>query len=176
MKRVLFIAVGVVLGCAACAEETNDLGGEPIDKDAIRRKLQQAKAVEQETKAAKPQFSYNPVGKRDPFRSYLAEMAKKSLERKAPRLSATEQYELDQYRLTGLVTGTSQPKAMVEDPGGVGHALRVGSRIGKNRGRVTRITNSFMIVTEEFVDAQDEKHRVNIKVALPSSEDLLFGR
>jgi type IV pilus assembly protein PilP len=111
------------------------------------------------------------VGKRDPFRSYLAEAERAAAQgQREKKREATEEFELDQYRLTALITGTAQPKAMVEDPQGKGHTLRIGSRLGRNGGRVTRITSLGITVTEEIRTPTGERVRVPIQILLPRPE------
>ena len=120
-------------------------------------------------------YSYSPIGKRDPFRSYIADLRDLARNEDERRPESTEKFELDQYRLTGLVTGTSQPQVMVEDPDGMGHVLRVGARIGKNGGRITRIAVDQMIVTEEFRAPTGERIRVPITVRLPRTDTEIIG-
>jgi type IV pilus assembly protein PilP len=115
-------------------------------------------------------WSYSPVGKRDPFHSYLADLEEQAAQEQEHKVEETEKFELDQYRLTGLVTGTAQPKAMVEDPIGVGHVLHIGSRLGKNAGRVTRISDDAIVVTEEFRAPTGERVRLPITIKLPKPE------
>jgi type IV pilus assembly protein PilP len=115
-------------------------------------------------------WTYSPVGKRDPFRSYLADLEERAIDDKEHKVEETEKFELDQYRLTGLVTGTAQPKAMVEDPTGTGHVLHIGSRLGKNSGRITRIGEDAIVVTEEFRAPTGERVRVPITIKLPKPE------
>lgn len=120
-------------------------------------------------------YSYTTVGKRDPFRSYIADLREVARAEDVRRPESTEKFELDQYRLTGLVTGTSQSQAMVEDPDGMGHVVRVGARLGKNGGRVTRIAVDQIIVTEEFRAPTGERIRVPITVRLPRSDTEIIG-
>lgn len=122
-----------------------------------------------------PSWTYSPVGMRDPFRSYLADLSENKKNEPSKKSEETEKYELDQYRLTGLITGTAQPKAMVEDPKGDGHVLRIGSRLGKNGGVVTRITATGIVVTEEFRAPTGERVRVPITIKLPQPELNLVG-
>lgn len=119
---------------------------------------------------AKPVYAYNPVGKRDPFRSYLLELRARGDGEKRTPPKKTERFELDQYRLTGIMSGTSQPRALVEDPSGEGHALHIGSPLGKNKGRVTRISSRQIIVVEQFRNAKGELMRVPITIKLPQDE------
>jgi type IV pilus assembly protein PilP len=120
-------------------------------------------------------WAYDPVGKRDPFRSYVAVLRQQRMEDKERRLEETEKFELDQYQLRGLVTGTAQPSAMVEDPEGKGHVLHVGSKLGRNGGRVTRITSTEIVVTVEKPAPTGERIRMNIQIALPQPELSLEG-
>ena len=116
-------------------------------------------------------YSYSAVGKRDPFTSYIDQIRAGYQQENADRdREATEEFELDQYRLTGIVSGTSQPRALVEDPEGVGHSLRRGTRLGRNGGTVSKITSQAIVVTEEFRAPTGEKIRVPITINLPESE------
>jgi type IV pilus assembly protein PilP len=119
---------------------------------------------------AAPLPGYSPVGKRDPFRSHLLDLVEAQLPKDDRRKQATEEFELDQYRLTGLVTGTSQPVAMVEAPDGVGYSLHIGSRLGKNNGRVTRIFDRGIVIVEEYRDPSARIVRVPITINLPKEE------
>jgi type IV pilus assembly protein PilP len=116
-------------------------------------------------------FIYTPVGKRDPFRSYLLEIEHLSASAAGGRSKdPTEMFEIDQYRLTAIITGTSQPKAMVEDPQGLGHVLHLGTRLGKNGGRVSRIISKEVTVMEETLDPAGHKMAVSIVKRLPRSD------
>jgi type IV pilus assembly protein PilP len=92
-------------------------------------------------------YAYNPLGKRDPFRSLIEEVRAPSVENTV----CTEplcQYDLDQLTLVGVVTGEANPLAMVEDPGGRGFLVRRSSRVGKQGGKVTQILRDTVTVTE----------------------------
>lgn len=176
---ILIGAAAVLL--LACGEEEAAI--QPTKPSEASPSTEQKVAAEQpraeaEQAPPKPQYSYSPVGKRDPFRSYLADLAESSKEEKKRKLEETERYELDQFRLVGIIHGTAQPRALVEDPTGKGHTLRIGSRIGRNGGRVTRIFDtdqgSGIIVTEEFRDPTGARIRTPYRISLPKPEiDLL---
>jgi len=128
----------------------------------------------------KVQKHYIGIGKRDPFRSYLKDLTeelKKDDDAGQRRARAvTERFRLEQYRLTALITGTSRPHAMVEDPNGSGHILRIGSRLGRNGGRVTRITGQGVTVTLETSTSGNKKVRVNKTLTLPKADFDLVGQ
>ena len=128
----------------------------------------------------KVQKYYVGIGKRDPFHSYLTKLNQTQEETTDAETtyikSATEKFRLEQYRLTALITGTSRPHAMVADPGGGGHILRIGSRIGKNGGRVTRITGQGVTVTLETNTSSNKKVRVTKTLTLPKADFDLVGQ
>jgi type IV pilus assembly protein PilP len=162
----LALAGSVVAWCAGCGNEA------PPEATVSKAAPKAAPKAEASVDAALgAPFVYSPVGKRDPFRSYLVELSETSVDHGPSRKKEdTEEFEIDQYRLTGLITGIAQPKAMVEDPQGRGHVMHIGSRMGKNGGRVSRISNFGIVVVEETRDPTGKKVRLPITIKLPKSE------
>ncbi len=174
-----FFRLALLLICAAGiatsygCEEEDTWNPRPHKKKRKAKKGDKDKADEtNKTKVASHQFVYNPVGKRDPFRSYLSVIKEEGEPKRGRQLEQTEKFELDQYKLVALISGTSQPRAMVEDPKNEGHIIRIGSRLGKNGGRITRISNKSIVVVEEFRAPTGERIRVPITVKLPQEEEL----
>lgn len=119
-------------------------------------------ADEEEKKVA---YSYSPLGKRDPFRSFI------ELKVETTEVCCTQKYEIDQYHLVGIVWGVDRPRALVEDPERVGWVIEIGSYLGKNWGKVTGITSSEVIVTEEYQTIDGELVVNNISIKLPVTEE-----
>ena len=95
-------------------------------------------------------YTYNPVGKRDPFRSPVDEIGPIT---PSPVTSCSEPlcaFDLDQLKLVAVVTGDANPIAMVEDPVGRGHIVRRNTRVGRQGGKVTQILRDSVTVTEVF--------------------------
>ena len=101
------------------------------------------------------QYTYNPNNKRDPFQSFLATASEDSLLDNIPR-TPLQKYEVGQYNLTGIIWGIDRPRALVEDPEGIGHVVEVGTYMGTKWGKVESIEDGLIIVTEELqtVDGQ----------------------
>ena len=162
----------VVFVGAACEQDVNAPAREAKKKGptgAVSKGSAQPPASASPKEEQESGYSYTPVGKRDPFLSYLAQMARVGAsDVPQRRLEETEMFELEQYRLTAIITGTARPNAMVEDPENRGHVLRVGSRLGKHGGRVTRISSRRIVVTEEVRDAVGKRVRVTKTIALPA--------
>lgn len=116
---------------------------------------------------AQETYAYNPIGKRDPFRSFLA-----TGERSGDNVPQTplQRYEVDQYMLVGIIWGVDRPRALVQDPEGVGHVMEVGTYIGKNWGKVTQISDKAVIVTEEYQTIHGELVVNEIPLSLPISD------
>ncbi len=93
-------------------------------------------------------YTYNPFGKRDPFRSFLDEKGLLNTESGDPLLN----FELSKFILTAIVWGIPNPMAVVVDGDSRGHIITRGTRMGKNRGQVTRILKDRLIVAEEYRD------------------------
>lgn len=95
--------------------------------------------------AADAAGDYNPQGRRDPFQPPI---------RATPVVSkiALERFEIGELSLEGIVSGISDPRATVIVPGGDSFLVGVGTRVGKWGGRVARITQSDVVVREEFID------------------------
>jgi len=97
-------------------------------------------------------YAYLPSGKRDPFRSPLEDLAAEH--GGAGLISSTAcsaplcRWDLDQLKLVGVISGMSNPMAMVEDPAGIGYVVRRNSFMGKKGGRVTQIKHDAVVVTE----------------------------
>ena len=67
-------------------------------------------------------------------------------------LTPLERLNLDRLKLVGIVRSPDGNKAIVEDHTGKGHVLAVGTYIGQNNGRVTRIEKDRVIIAKEIMD------------------------
>ncbi len=113
-------------------------------------------------------FTYVAEGKRDPFRSFILEQqATRNLKRDRGPL---EQFELAQLALHAVVWDTPRPRALVTDPSGRGYIVAEGTPIGKNEGRVTKITDNLVVVRETYVDYLGERTEKDIEMRVRQSQ------
>jgi type IV pilus assembly protein PilP len=106
-------------------------------------------------------FTYEPQGKRNPFQPLVVDKreapppAQKKVEQAAKPGSGTplENMELSALKLVAIVWSIPNPRAMVEDGGGKGYILTVGTRIGKNQGEVKNISSAGVVVREKYEDS-----------------------
>jgi Tfp pilus assembly protein PilP len=101
---------------------------------------------------------------RDPFRP----MTLRTKVSKAPRenLSPLERYELSQLKLVGIVWDIKEPRAMVEDSGGLGYVVKVGTPIGSNDGKVKAIHRNEVVVEEFYSDDYGTRRKRDVGIKL----------
>lgn len=112
------------------------------------------------------QYAYDPIGKRDPFRSFILDRAKESDDMKGP----LEQFDLSQLTVSGVVWETNRPRALILDPSGQNYIVREGDAIGKNEGRVITIDDSMVRVREAYVDFHGERTTKEIDMRVRQSQ------
>jgi type IV pilus assembly protein PilP len=118
---------------------------------------------------AAPTYVYNPVGKRDPFRSPEAEPAAQA----ALNASCNEplcRFDVDQLTLVAVVSGDANPLAMVQDPAGRGYFVRRNSRVGRQGGKVTQIMSDAVVITEYFTTPDGKTTANPVTLAIKSEK------
>ncbi len=106
-------------------------------------------------------YRYDPLGKRDPFRSFVLDRLKEvDISTKGP----LEQFELGQLEILGVVWETSNRRALVADPSGQAYIVREGDGIGKNDGMILSIDDNLMLVKETYVDFVGDKTTKEIEM------------
>ena len=159
-KISVLLLFSLCLAPMACSEEDlpdefAELKKKKAEADAARKKKKSGGAGKAGGEAGGEvteddlSFSYNADGRRDPFKTYFDE-----LQLIDPQKNTTElqRHELDKLKLIAVVVGTATPMAMVEDPSGRGHTVRIGTLIGKRFGQVKKIRRGEIVVQEEFRD------------------------
>lgn len=144
----MFISGALALALVGCGEEP------PPPPPVVPKRTQEApkeKVAEAAVAAPTYVYEYNPVGKRDPFRSPIEDMVRETPQPGQQVAACNEalcQWDIDQLKLVAVVTGDANPMAMVEDPMGRGHIVRRNTRMGRQGGKVTQILRDEVIVTE----------------------------
>jgi type IV pilus assembly protein PilP len=123
--------------------------------------------------ASRNQFDFS--SKKDPFKPYIvAKIVAVPLSKKIKRTSRLalpiHSFDVNQFKLIGIITGGKENQAMVTDPNGKGYVINVGMTIGKNEGRIMSITSSGVNVLEQFVDDNGRVRKEYIKINLPRKQ------
>ena len=171
IRCALLIAISFLFlplsGCELLGLEESSVQNDPSKSGT--RSERRKKVVEEDDDEEK-EFTYNPIGKRDPFRSFLAFASDNSIIDNIPR-TPLQRYDIEQYTLTGIISGIDRPRALVEDPTGIGHVMELGDYIGTNWGKVTSIEDDIVIITEEYKTIEDELVTRPIKLTLRTSNN-----
>lgn len=151
-------AVVVVLAAGCCvvlSAARSGLAADEAAPPAVTAALDPADAA-----------SYDPAGRRDPFRPPRAAVAAPSGEPRTP----LERYEVGQLRLVAVIYETHDPRAVVEDNEGLGYIVKVGTPIGPNGGMVREIERGRVVIQEESVDFYGERHPSDVVMELRTAE------
>jgi len=165
------LVLAAALAVAGCGDRPRP-AARPAAASAGPRLASPATTAEAEpAKPAGQEWVYSSVGKRDPFKSFLAEAASR------PALASRcatplGKFEIDQLRLVAVVTGLEDPVAMVEAPNGVGYAVRRGACMGKNGGVVSAVRSGEVVVNEWAVRADGSRDRTQTVLRLPKEAAL----
>lgn len=144
----LVLSLGVVFLFSGC--------GDPVDEVKIETKREPPKPQTSSTKIEVPSlfnsqkdtYTYTPAGKRDPFIPFSGEFVNYTVVAKTP----LEKYALTDLGLTGIIWGISDPRALIRAPDGYSYIVRMDAPIGRNRGRISRITRRQVYIEEEYRD------------------------
>jgi type IV pilus assembly protein PilP len=151
-------AVDAVSNEVAPSEKTMSVGT-PVETVVMEALEEEAPAVP----------SYNPEGKRDPFRSLIKVEKEKKVP--DPSLPPLQRIELREIRLTGIAWGGFGYEALMQTPDGKGYGAKIGTRIGTNQGIVSRITSKALTVEERSTDILGKVHVASHVMELHPTEE-----
>lgn len=97
-------------------------------------------------------YAYNPRGKTDPFKSFIAEQEEVEKKKRRKPRTYLETLDLSQLDLIAIVQSKQGNWAMVRDAKGLGYVIKKGTAIGLNEGVVQDIRDKKVIVREKFRD------------------------
>lgn len=117
-----------------------------------------------------PGYIYDPTGKTDPFKSFIAEQEAVEEKKRSKPKTYLETLDLAQLELVAVVLNPKENYAMVRDAKGLGHVIKIGTAIGTNGGVVSEIGEGMVVVKEKYRDFRGNTVVKNIKKELPSLE------
>jgi len=147
---------------AATSEEVIYKPNRPL-KPIVEQQAATGEAAKEEKK-----YFYDPAGKTDPFKSFIAEQEEMAEKQKRKPRTYLETLDLSQLELIAIITGPQGNYAMVRDSKGVGHVIIKGTAVGTNGGVVEKITEREVIIREEYRDFRGSTRFKDVTKKLPS--------
>ena len=162
----LFTAFALLMPIQGCGGSES---AAPADETGAVAASEEKQAANAET-SAEPQaeYRYDSNNKPDPFRPFI--LVRESLDGKK---SPLQRFDLEQLNLTAVIWNVENPKAMVVDPSGRSHLIKIGTDIGKNRGTVTEIADQEVQVLETYVDYLGHETEKNVTLRIVKTD--LYG-
>lgn len=108
--------------------------------------------------------SYNPIGKRDPFKVLNAA----STGRKLSSIYPTEKYDLEQLNLKAVLRIGGRSRAMIEAPDGKTFIVYEGEVVGRERATLSRILKTEIIFSQKTFNYLGNASLVEHVLSLPS--------
>lgn len=152
---------------AALIEKNKARGKGEVPAQVAKAKEPSAEETAQAFSTGGFGYAYDPIGKRDPFRSFILDRLKEiDTAAKGP----LEQFDLSQLAVNGIVWETERQRALIMDPSGQGYIIEEGDAIGKNDGRVIAIDDNVVVVREAYVDFHGDKTTKEIEMHVRQSQ------
>ncbi len=151
-KVILLIFMVFFWGCGE-KTTTSPITQKPKSSPAEKKPVEAVKVVEKKEPEKTPEveYSYNPLGKPDPFKPFIQISPIKEARRAVP-LTPLQKYEITQLKLVAIILTSEGNVAMVEDSTGKGYIVKKGTLIGKNDGKVSKILKDKIIIEEPYQD------------------------
>src|SRR4051812_38300329 len=155
---VLRTFAGIILALAlpALAEAPVTEGTGPGSESAVPAKPKESVTI------------YSPIGKRDPFRTPAPAQPGG---RELAAINPLEKFSVDQMQLRAILRSTALAKAMIEDPEGKTYIISEGDVVGRERGTVSKIQNTQVIVTFRTFNYLGVESLFEKVLFLPQTED-----
>lgn len=161
MMRTLIVLFGMVLGTSVALGQVN------AQAETAKTSKAPVKTAEKSSNEIPDAMKHLVKGPdvdieslRDPFASYLALVASRGRQTLAERQSRLanrdreilETFDLTTLKLVATMRMGENRVAMVEDRTGKGYIVRRGNYMGKNNGRVEKITDNSLYLVEQIVN------------------------
>ena len=164
----LICGVFILAGLVGCSEETTT-ASQPQATKVRKPPAKQVPAPEAKNDEEKEsEFVYVTDGRRDPF--VPLSRIRRPVEASDEPATPLQSYDLNQFRLAGVIVGKGASKAMVIAPDGKSYILSKGVKIGKNNGVVISINSEAVLVEEKYYDFSGNVIENIQEIAVPKRE------
>lgn len=165
----LLILVAALWGCTEEPASTPAPAQPTAVAKAPAKQVPAPEIEAEEEKDPAEKFAYESEGRRDPFLPLTAIRKPVGPVQDEPQ-TPLQQFDLQQYRLIGVIVGMDEPRAMVIAPDGKSYILKEGVKIGKNNGVVVDITRDVIKVQEKYYDFSGNVRTNILDIIVPKRE------
>lgn len=175
LVALLIAAILLFSGCKKKEEPQPPPQPPPKPKPAatvvpVQKRVSSVKAAD----GGAPQFDFS--GKKDPFKPYVVvpvpqeQLRKPGASARRLDLLPIQSYDVNKFKVAGIIAGLNENTALVIDPTGKGYVVKQGMLIGNSDGRITRITSSMIEVTEKYPDENGHMKKRTVNLTLPQKK------
>ncbi len=164
------VAVGKAPISSVSPSGTTSLDSREKKKTALVSQVAAAGDSAQSDNAMAETAEYTGDGKVDPFAPLIKNEPVRVKEPERPR-TPLERLDYSQMKLVAIVGRGTEYVAMVEEAGGKGYIVTVGTYIGRNGGVVSEIRNDRVIVHERVKDFKGDMITHTQEIKLNKTED-----
>lgn len=169
------MVVGGFLVLAGCQEPPPPPPPQKIEKETPPPATEQA-AGKQEEEEKEPEYTYDPAGRREPFKTLVKEqIPEEPRELITPdpeiQLGPLQKFDVKQLKLTGIILGGLGDYARVVAPDGKPYTLHIGTPVGQHEGEVVSITDNSVVVKEIYRYEGGEVEEVETPLYLKPIEE-----
>ncbi len=162
---VTLLFVLFVISSIGCKKQ-EVVAPQPVKKDVIKTKPSTAVQNQQSSSrlAGNPPPPASLENVKDPFKPFVVEVKSVSPvfgKGSGHGLLPIQSYDVGQFSVQGIVAGLRQNSALVVDPSGKAYVVKAGMEIGKNGGKIVKITSNGIEVKEMF---RDENGKIKTKI------------
>jgi type IV pilus assembly protein PilP len=128
--------------------------------------------VESTAKAPNPDIETltieNTMEMRDPFRRPLIKAVASEEENK--NLPELERFDLEQFKLVGVITGALKNKALISTPNGKMHVVSENMHIGTRKGVIKKVSVDSILVQEKVINILGKEEKMDVMLQFKKDE------
>jgi len=174
MKKAIYIILLLTVFMYACGEnktesETKTKTSTPkadVFKQSTSKQIADKFENISSRIASMPKYSFSSI--KDPF--YTIYLQVPTEDKKVPKIKGkpqvTQKYELERYKLIGIMARKQGNSAIFEDPEGKGWVLKEGNYIGNEGARIKKILLDTVIIEEPVIDSSGKLKYVERSISI----------
>jgi type IV pilus assembly protein PilP len=177
-KRAILLPVlvaSLLLTAFGCGKKDQPVPAQPMPKPVIKPAAPVQTQASSAKTATPPHVLLDFTNKKDPFKPVIAAQPVKEQSKPTPAVRKGEvlpiqSYEVNKFRVAGIIAGLKENTALIIDPAGRGYVVREGMMIGSNDGRISRITPKALEVIEQYRDDNGHLRKRTIILSLAKKQ------